>query len=378
MRIIFLNQYFPPDPAPTGILFAEIAEACRERGHQVAFVDAAQDYRAAAVPQKGGRMKRELAALSRMLRAGRAQTRADVVISGTSPPCLAVVADQVARRHRARHLHWAMDIYPEIAVALGEIKRRSPVAAVTGWLMGRAYRRCAAVVALDSDMALVLARHRVNPVCIRPWVFRSLLDQLPPQQKKPITAIPPQTRETGSAPTVGAFTCLYSGNLGRAHDYETLLRAQQLLETRGSHIRLKFQGGGPGTPPAQAMARELGLQRCEWAPYVPEEALISSLMENDVLAVTQRPETCGLLWPSKLGLLTALPRPILFIGPTDGAIASELRAYPHAAIFAPGDAAAVAEWLEARARSTAPITEVADPIQHRANAIAHWLTLIGA
>src|SRR5215207_8936079 len=125
MRIIFLNQYFPPDPAPTGILFAEIAAACGERGHQVDFVDAAQNYRASASPQKGGRIKRELSALWRMLRAGRAQAPANVVISGSSPPCLAVVGDRIARRHRARHLHWAMDVYPDIAVALGEIKGNS-------------------------------------------------------------------------------------------------------------------------------------------------------------------------------------------------------------------------------------------------------------
>ena len=47
-----------------------------------------------------------------------------------------------------------------------------------------------------------------------------------------------------------------------------------------------------------------------------------------------------------------------------------------AAIFAPGEHQAVADWLEAQHRSPTPITEVADPAQHRDDAIAHWLKLI--
>ena len=42
MRILFLNQYFPPDPAPTGILFREIADELARRGHEVDFVDAGE------------------------------------------------------------------------------------------------------------------------------------------------------------------------------------------------------------------------------------------------------------------------------------------------------------------------------------------------
>lgn len=356
MRVLFLNQYFPPDPAPTGILFREIADELARLGHETDFVDAAQDYRAGQ--GGGGRMKRELAALRRMVRAGKSRPRADVVVSGTSPPCLAIFADRVARRHRARHIHWAMDVYPEIATALGEIRAGSLLAKFTGWLMGRAYRRCAHVVALDADMAAVLRRHRIEPQCIRPWVFKSILDRI------------------GDDPALAAeWTWIYSGNLGRAHDFETLLRAQQIIEQRGDDVRLLFQGGGPGFPLAKKRAAELGLRCCEFRDYAPEDDLRVSLLRCHALAVTQRPEARGLLWPSKLGLAMSLPRPLLFVGPTDGAIAGELRQFPHAATFAPGDAEGVARWLLAQ-RDSAPPAAVADPVAHRAAALAAWLRLI--
>jgi colanic acid biosynthesis glycosyl transferase WcaI len=355
MRILFVNQYFPPDPAPTGILFHELSDQCAHLGHEVDFVAAGENYRAGQ--NQGGRMRRELAALRRMVAAGKARPRADVVVSGTSPPCLAVFADRIARAHRARHVHWAMDVYPEIAVALGEIRRGSLVARLTGWLMGRAYRRCSAVIALDEDMTGVLKRHRVEPICIRPWVFRSLLEQIPTRPEPPRDRVQP-------------WTWLYSGNLGRAHEFETLLQAQKVIESRDFPVRLVFQGGGPSWQKAQDRARELDLSRCEFRSYAPEEALVGSLLESDTLVVTQRPETKGLLWPSKLGLVCALPRPILFIGPIQGAIARSLQPLPHAGLFPPGEVSGVADWIIARSRTSSPVTTTIDPIAHRIAALA--------
>ena len=45
MRFLLLNQYFPPDPAPTGVLLREVADELVAAGHEVDFVAAQQDYR---------------------------------------------------------------------------------------------------------------------------------------------------------------------------------------------------------------------------------------------------------------------------------------------------------------------------------------------
>ncbi len=150
------------------------------------------------------------------------------------------------------------------------------------------------------------------------------------------------TVEAAEAP----WTWLYSGNLGRAHEWRTLLDAQRLLEARGIPVRLVFQGDGASRPAAMAYAESIGLQRCEWKGYVPESDLNASLTRAQVLVATQRPETLGLLWPSKLALLERLPRPILFIGPTGGAIAGRLRRRPGMGVFAPGQPEEVAAWIE--------------------------------
>ncbi len=324
MRVLFLNQFFPPDPAPTGLLFRELAEALEARGHCVDFVASRQEYRAGQ--RTRGRMQRELKALVAMLWDGLCARRADVVISGTSPPCLLFVAVLVALRHRARSIHWIMDLYPEIAVALGEL-RSGWAARVIGKIMGWAYRQCARVIALDSDMEMRLREHGIEAEIVRPWVFESVLAQ------------------RSSAQPTEPWTWIYSGNLGRAHEWATLLEAQAILEKSGAGIRLLFQGGGPSWLAAQTRAKQLGLRDCAWQPYVVEEQLPASLLRASCCVATQLPATQGLLWPSKLGFLLTLPRPLLWVGPVDGAIADELRRLPRAGVFAPGQAREVAQWL---------------------------------
>jgi len=360
MRVLFLNQYFPPDPAPTGILLAEVAAELERAGHTVDFVAARQDYRGAQ--RQGGRMRREAIALLRMVWDGVRRPRADVVISASSPPCLLVVATLVARWHRARSIHWIMDLYPEIAVALGEV-REGPLSRALATAMGGCYRRAAHVVALDEDMAAQIRRSGVEPAIVRPWVFAPVLEQL----------------AGAAADRDAAWTWIYSGNLGRAHEWETLLAAQAELERRGSPIRLRFQGGGPSRPAAESRAKELGLRQVEWSGYVAEEELPNSLLRCGAAAVTQLPAARGMLWPSKLGLLLALPRPIAWVGPKDGAVAALLHRVPHAGIFEVGEGVALAEWLQARAADATPIppSAVLDAAAHRAESLDRWKKLIG-
>lgn len=359
MRILFLNQYFPPDPAPTGILFGEIADALRLRGHEPVFVDSGAGYRDGQ--GKGGRLIREFIALGKMLFRGLFQKRVEVVVSGSSPPCLAFVGMLVSWRHRAAHLHWCMDVYPEIAVALNELNNRA-IAGIIAWLVGFSYRMARAVVGLDADMVSVLSKYRVHPLECRPWVPLPLLVRMP---KRP--SVPPSP-----------WVWLYSGNLGRAHDWQTLLAAQTTLEERGVDATLVFQGGGPSREAAIQRAEELKLKRVVWRPYAPEAELCTALLKAQCLVVTELPHVQGLLWPSKLALLLGLPRPILFVGPKQCAIAQLLAPHSQAGVFHSGDFRAVADWIQTLRESTdtAATQKIMDVTAHRDSSLAWWVELI--
>jgi hypothetical protein len=319
------------------------------RGFTTALVGDAVDYRGGKT-LLGSRALREALSLLRLLFRALAAPRADAIVVLTSPPMVPVIAALARIRHRrAKLIHWAMDLYPDVAVALGEVREGSLLHRLTAALMTRVYRACDLVIVLDREMAA-----RVGPGAKR-------IEIEPPWPPEPTLFTLPEPGGAGEETTENpAFTWLYSGNLGRAHEWRTLLEAQALLEAEGLAVDLVFQGGGAERSSAEAAAAGLGLQRCHWRDYAPESGLITSLIEADALVVTQRPETAGCLWPSKLALAVRVGRPVLWVGSRDGGVARWLQDQGHFAC-APGEAGALAR--EIARLAAVPRLAPSDPAQ---------------
>lgn len=304
------------------------------------------DYRGAKT-LFGSRALREAVSLIRLFFRSVCVSRADVIVCLTSPPLVPVVARWARLRHRkARLVHWAMDLYPDVAVALGEVREGSLLHRLTGSLMGETYRACDRIIVLDEDMAARVRLHGAESEVLAPW---------PP----PVGGSEEEWPRREHAERAD-FIWLYSGNLGRAHEWETLLEAQALLERDGLKIDLVFQGGGTEREAALARAQELGLRRCHWQPYAGEEDLVPSLLAADCLIATQRPETSGCLWPSKLALALQLERPLVWVGAPDGAVGRRLRDEGHFC-FAPGDATGLAAGIADLARKSGANAQWPDP-----------------
>ncbi len=329
MHVLFINKFVPPDRAPTAVLIDAVARVVRESGGTVEFAGSHTAYRSKRVTG-WRRWLREAYGNFVLLWRGLTGPRPDVIVCLSDPPGCLVTSALVAQWTQAKLVHWAMDVYPEIAVALGELRSGGPVQRMVQAAMRWAYERCAAIACLDDDMMDRLGlREDPRAFVSTPW---------PPEDLTVPAALP--------TPGGKRLRWLYSGNLGRAHEYGTLLRAQRRLEDAGAAFELVFQGGGPCWEAAKRLATDLRLEHCQWREYVSEHELIGSLMEARVLVATQKPETRGLLWPSKLAPMLALPRAIAWVGPTSGAVAELVRAsgVPHG-VFAPGDDEALARWL---------------------------------
>ncbi len=334
----------------------------RARGHEVRFADAGGDYQKRR--HRGAkRWLQEAWSLVRLAWVALFGSRPRVIVCFSSPPCVLVVGALAAVRHRARLLHWVMDLYPEIALELGEV----PVVAgrLMAPVMNLAYRRCERIVVLDRDMGERLRRRGFEAEVMPPWYPGGLPE------------VPGEVAVSGEG--FGRVRVwLYSGNLGRAHEWRTLLEAQRKLEEEsgGAGWRLVFQGGGPQFEAARRAAVEMGLKGCEFRGYVPREQLVRSLLAADVLIATQNPLTCGCLWPSKLVLAMWLPRPVLWVGPTSSSVAEMLRARPGNGVFEPGAAVDIAGWLAALSMEPADAaskTAAADPMQA---GLEQWLAWI--
>ena len=340
MRLLFLNQYAPPDPSPTARLMGELAGHLLAKGHQVEMISPSGAYQGHHV-STGSRLRREIRAARTILRVGlRAKVagkKPDLLVSLSSPPCLLVVAALIALVRRVPLAHWAMDLYPELAVTLGEIPNGSLLARVLRGLMGWAYRRCVLIVTLDADMATHLERcYRVASKVLPPWPAAAIHGDKTP------TPVPPR----GARLAAERWTWLYSGNLGRAHEWRPLLDAQAELERRGLSVQLVFEGGGPNWQPARQYAEQIGLRHCQWPGYASEAQCFQSLQASGLVVAAQNREAVGLLWPSKLARIIPLNKPLLWIGPLGGAVARSLGHRTDTACFDPNDTDKIARWIE--------------------------------
>jgi len=358
MKILLLNQFFHPDHSATAQLATDLAEDLSARGHQVTVLAARGRYLG------GGRLSaRELHHGVEILRVrstslGKSSTarrlvdyltflcaaawrvlllpKADVVVCLSTPPLVATIAAALRAVRRVPFVFWLQDVYPDLAIEFGVVRRDGAVAgasrAVAEWTLRRADR----VVVLGEAMAARVAAHGVPGPRIRVvpnWADGRCLVPLDPTKNRFI-------RDHGLE---GKRIVLYSGNMGRAHDLATLLGAARAMRARDDLVFL-FIGDGDKRREVEAAAAALPAVRI--LPYMPREQLSESLSSGDVHVVSQSTGTLGLLEPSKLYGAMAVGRPVLFIGPAGGEAAVTVARERLGEVVAPGDVAGAVAALE--------------------------------
>jgi glycosyltransferase involved in cell wall biosynthesis len=348
-RIILVNRVYWPSAQATAQLLTDLAEGLAARGcdvHVIATGEASSRHQGVTVHRtavsgtSGGLLARVLdhrrflaAARARLAQLGRP---GDVVVAMTDPPLLGTKLAPVAAARGLRLVHWIQDIYPEIAAVhfggvAGLLLR--PLAA----RRDEAWRRAAACVTLGADMAGFVAARGATTVHTLPnWAPREL-------QRPAGTAEVAACREAWGV--TDRFVVAYSGNLGRVHEFATVLEAAARLRGRADIVFL-FIGSGPRFAEVAAAVRRRRLPNVRLLPPVARAQLATSLSAADAHLVTLRPEYARLVHPSKLAGALAAGRPVIFVGP-DGDIARMLGREDCGAVVPPGDGAGLAGLLEA-------------------------------
>lgn len=361
-RIIFVNRYFAPDLSATSQMLTDLTRRLAEKDFEVEVVCSRQRYDdpradlpvrehiAGALAIRVGTTRFGRASLAgRMLdyasfylSARKAIRRSlgagDVLVAMTDPPLLGVAVGGIARRRGAKLVNWLHDVFPEAASRLGV--RRWP-RWLDGWLEKLRDRSLGAAevnVAIGGRMQAYLLGRGISPhrvAVIENWADGAFITGRSTAGNQLRTQLGFSKR----------FVVGYSGNLGRAHEFETLLGAAQRLRER-SNIAFLMIGGGSGMEKLERRARELGLDNMSFLPYQPRETLSDSLAAADLHLVCLNPALEGLIVPSKLYGILAAARPAVFIGARDGELAQVLRAAGCGCVIEPGDAEALAAEIE--------------------------------
>jgi colanic acid biosynthesis glycosyl transferase WcaI len=152
----------------------------------------------------------------------------------------------------------------------------------------------------------------------------------------------------------GQFVLGYSGNLGRAHEFETVLAAAERLRNEPHFIFLMIGGGKRFEELSRAVKRQGLASSFRFIPYQDQKMLPYSLAVADAHWLSLNPKLEGLIVPSKFYGIAAVGKPIIVIADKDGEIARLVQQHGCGIVVAPGDADALVDAL--RLLSNAPET----------------------
>lgn len=336
-KIVFVNRFYDPDESATSQMLTDLARALAARSKIVHVVCSRQRYTdaAAELPALEARCGVQIHRIpttrfGRQRLLGRAIDYAsfylaatwtllrfistgDVLVVKTDPPLLSIPSAAVARLKGAALVNWQQDVFPEIASHLGAHPLPRWVHAALQRLRDASLRTARMNVAIGRRMREYVQSCGVPEarVCvIENWADTRAI-------------MPKPAVESGLRTRLGLgdrFVVGYSGNLGRAHEFETVLEAASLLESDPSIVFLVI-GDGAGMVALRHAVNGRGLKNFCFAPYQPRKELSDSLAAADVHWVSLRAALEGLILPSKVYGILAAGRPIVFIGAEDGDIA---------------------------------------------------------
>jgi len=363
LRVLFVNRYYYPDESATAQLLTDLAIGLSAGGIEVHIVCSRQLYQSpmARLPAhetasgviihrvwstRFGRRRlwgRALDYASFYITCAIALIRllhpTDVVVAKTDPPLISMVAAIAARLKGAVLVNWLQDIFPEVASLLGVMPLPAILQRGLRSLRDTSLRAANTNVVLGSRMLEYLGTRGVpNSKCT---IIANSAD--------PDSIRAKSTHDSALRSRLGLadkFVIGYSGNLGRAHEYETILGAAEALRSEPRFVFL-FIGAGVNMASLKSEAEGRGIPNLRFLPYQPRGELEDSLAAADLHLVSLIPCLEGLIVPSKFYGILAAGRAVLFIGDQDGELSRVIRATHCGLALTPGNSEALAEAIKA-------------------------------
>jgi colanic acid biosynthesis glycosyl transferase WcaI len=346
MKILLLNQYYPPDTSATAKMAHGVVDLVSIH-HNVTVLCGRPSYD--PTERRRWRLYRsEIAGLAHIIRAGSTDCprfdmkkrvlnylsyvtlavpralffRCDVILAMTDPPFQGIVGAFVAMLKRKPFVYNIRDLYPDMAVG-GSIVEPGVLARAWEKLHRWALRRAARVIVLGEDMRARIISKGVDPG--RVVVVRDGAEILPANTPLPTPDLEVVRAIRGNS----SFVLVHAGNLGFYGAWNTLVTAARKLANDG--VGLAFVGDGAQRAQIEAMAAGSGNIR--FLDFFPSSKIPSVLAAADAHVVTIKRGLEGVVVPSKMYGILAAGKPIVGVVPeeTDVAVLGVSRGFAVAA-----------------------------------------------
>jgi glycosyltransferase involved in cell wall biosynthesis len=334
MRVLYFSQYFLPEVGATQTRAYEMAQGLVRAGHQVTMIAEVPNHPSGIIPPEyrsklyervdlegmdvirvwvktspeknfRSRMAFYLSYMVMAILSGLLLARGKYqVIYVTSPPLFAGAAAVIVSYLRRLPLVFEVrDLWPESAIALGEIRNPQAIRWATQ-LEEVCYRRARKVVVTTNEMVDYLVRRGFSP---------DKIVVIPNGANTDLFRFDSQLRQKNRAELglVEKFVVGYAGLLGIAQGLEACLDAAARLGQRDPSVHFLFIGDGPVKLALQEKAEKEKITNVTFLPSQPRETIPGYLSASDIALVPlTRTRLLGAL-PSKMFDAMACQRPVL-------------------------------------------------------------------
>ncbi|MEL6940283.1 MAG: glycosyltransferase family 4 protein [Cyanobacteria bacterium J06598_1] len=374
LELLVLTQFFPPDFAATGQLIEELTAHLGQQGVDVTVFTGQPSYAFAKgeAPEnevKGNvRVKRSrvsqifshrirgkafsgvLYTLRAIMHLAVRSRHYQVLLVTTAPPFLSVIAYLAHLFFKLPYVCLLYDLYPDVAVELGVVKANHPIARLWRTINCQIWRGSADIIVLSDSMKARIVAHCPD-VAAKISVIHSWSDD-----KKIVPIAKQDNWFAKENKLVDPFVVLYSGNMGRCHDIDTIFDAAHQL--KDDPILFVCIGGGAKRNALIEAVSAAGLNNFRFLPYQEKSVLPYSLTASDVSLVSVAAGMESLVAPSKLYPAMAAGRPIAAICPPESYLRGLLEDAQGGAAFANGEAIALANYIRQLSQNKAEANRI--------------------
>lgn len=366
MRILYISQYFPPESGATQTRAFEMTRNFVRLGHAVTVISEFPNHPIGIIPEayrgrwwerdemegidiirvwvKTSRTKnlrtRLFFYLTFMVNAFLAglfltHGRYDLIYASSPPLFVGGAAVWLSKIKRTHLVFEVRDLWPESAVALGELQDQKSIILATK-LEKLCYR---------SASRIIVVTQGIYDRLINRGIPADKLVLIPNGANTELFTFNPEHRNASREylNLQDKFTVIYTGIFGIAQGLESVVEAAQLLKDN-TQIQFLLIGDGPRREKIESLVNHYQLQNMTLLPHLPREEIPQYLSAADIALVPLVDQEIfkGAL-PSKMFDAWACSRPILLS--VDGE-ARQLMEQIHGGIFIqPGSATAIAEIL---------------------------------
>lgn len=357
MKVLFLTQWFDPEPMFKGLAFAK---ALRDRGHDVQVLTGFPNYpegklypgyrlrllqrevldgieviRVPLYPSHDSSVLRRVAnyvsfALAASVVGPWAVRRADIMYVYHPPATIALPALVIGALREIPFVYDVQDLWPDTLAATGMVRSRVLLRLVDWWCR-LTYEMADQIVVLSQGFKRVLMQRGVKEGKVE--VIYNWGEEGSAAMASPYTTLP---REPGLP---GPFKVVFAGTMGKAQALETVLQAARIVKGSEPDVQFIFVGGGTEVERLRDLARDMKLDNVVFEARRAMTEIGAILRAADLLLVHLKDDPLfAVTIPSKTQAYMAAGRPILMAVRGD---AAELVERAHAGVACPPEDAEI-------------------------------------